>query len=276
MLTSTPVPGPSRRQVWKMFDRIAPAYDRANRALSFGTDRYWRRELVAALPEVPDLKLLDLATGTGDVLLAAAKTRNALLKLAVGVDMSGGMLTIGRRKLRMAGLESRCVMIRGDALRLPLPDNWADGITMAFGIRNTLDPSAVLREMFRVARPGGRILVLEFSLPGNPLLRAGYLVYFRHVLPILGGWIAGDPDAYRYLNRTVESFPRGEAFLSMMEDAGFASPRQIPLTFGIAELYIGEKPGGTRDETAVTPPHAAPHTDNGLMGQRPPGSHDTA
>lgn len=241
MSAFSPMSGPSRQQIWKMFDRIAPAYDLANRALSFGTDRNWRRKLVSTLPDGPDLRLLDLATGTGDVLIAAARARRANLGIGVGLDMSGGMLAVGRQKLQKAGLEARCVMVRGDALCLPFPDNWADGITMAFGIRNTLDPGAALREMYRVCRPGGRTLILEFSLPENPLLRAGYLLYFRHILPILGGWIAGDTDAYRYLNQTVESFPRGQAFLSMMEDAGFACLQVIPLTFGIASLYRGEK-----------------------------------
>jgi len=251
MSVSSPVPGPSRRQIWKMFNRIAPAYDRANLVLSFGTDRNWRRKLVNALPEDPDLCLLDLATGTGDVLIAAARARGSCLRMGVGLDMSGGMLAVGRKKLQAAGLNSICAMVRGDALRLPFPDNWADGITMAFGIRNTLDPAVALREMHRVCRPGGRTLILEFSLPENPLLRAGYLLYFRHVLPILGGWIAGDTDAYRYLNRTVESFPRGQTFLSLMEDAGFTSLQVTPLTFGIAALYRGEKRKDQHDETTV-------------------------
>ncbi|HPU97876.1 MAG TPA: bifunctional demethylmenaquinone methyltransferase/2-methoxy-6-polyprenyl-1,4-benzoquinol methylase UbiE [Candidatus Hydrogenedentes bacterium] len=241
------VSGPSRHQIWKMFDRIAPAYDRANRLLSMGTDRRWRAKLVALLPDTPGLKLVDLATGTGDVLLAAARERTGTLNIAVGADLSGGMLSVGREKIRAAGLSGKCFLTRGDALHLPFPDCWADAVTMAFGIRNTVDPPAALREMARILRPGGRALILEFSLPEHPLIRSGYLFYFRHMLPLLGGWIAGDTGAYRYLNRTVESFPQGETFISLMAAAGFARMRHIKLTFGIASLYIGEK---TEEQTA--------------------------
>lgn len=229
----------SGRQVWKMFDRIAHRYDLLNRLLSFGRDIAWRKHLCRQLPSHSALQLLDLATGTADVLLAMPKYRD--VSFGVGVDPSGGMLQHGWDKIKGRGEAERLRLVRGDAMALSLPDNHFDAVTIAFGIRNVADFEAGLREMHRILKPGGRAIILEFSLPPNRLFRMGYLFYFRHILPRIGGLISGDFAAYRYLNQTVESFPYGDAFRECMERAGFQSTQAHPQTLGIASVYVGEK-----------------------------------
>lgn len=223
-----------------MFDRIAHRYDLLNRLLSFGRDVAWRRRMARNLPDVEGLHVLDLATGTADVLLFFhAESRR--LAYGVGVDMSSGMLAHGREKVLRAGLSHKVALVRGDATAIPVAEGSFDVVTISFGIRNVVNVEAGLREMRRVLRPSGRALVLEFSLPRNPFIRVPYLFYFRHVLPRVGGLISGNADAYRYLNRTVETFPYGEAFCALMTGAGFKRVASQPLTFGVATLYVGEK-----------------------------------
>lgn len=223
-----------------MFDRIAHRYDLLNRLLSFGTDVRWRKRLGQHLPAGDTLNVLDLATGTADVLISLERHCPSVQR-GTGVDVSFGMLSHGVPKLRALGLAGRFRLVRGDAMRLPLPTDRYDAATISFGIRNVLDVGAGLREMHRVLRPGGRVLVLEFSLPGNALFRAGYLFYFRHVLPRIGALLSGDGHAYRYLNQTVETFPYGEAFCALLREAGFREVKAFPLTLGIATLYQGDK-----------------------------------
>ncbi len=234
--------GPSRRHVRHMFDEIAGAYDLANRVLSLRRDVAWRRRLTALLPSGNRARLLDLATGTCDVLIAAHRAGCAAPG-SVGADFSAGMLREGAKKLDRAGLAGALRLVCADATRLGFADAAFDAVTIAFGIRNVLDVDAALREICRVLRPGGRAVILEFSMPGNVLLRTGYLLYFRHVLPRLGGLVSGKPDAYRYLNQSVESFPHGRAFCERMEQAGFVGVTASPLSFGIATLYTGLRPG---------------------------------
>lgn len=224
-----------------MFDRIAPRYDLLNRVLSMRQDVYWRRRLARLLPDRPELALLDLATGTGDVLIELTR-RTPRITTAVGMDMAGQMLRIGQQKLAARPPEAHTAMVRADATCIAAADAQFDAVTIAFGIRNVLDVKAGLREMHRVLKPGGRALILEFSLPQNRLLRSLYLLYFRHVLPRIGGALSGDEPAYRYLNQTVESFPYGEAFCGLMRAAGFVAVRVTPLTFGIASIYTGDRP----------------------------------
>jgi demethylmenaquinone methyltransferase/2-methoxy-6-polyprenyl-1,4-benzoquinol methylase len=197
--------------------------------------------MVRGLPKGNALRVLDLATGTADVLIAMASQPGRVAS-GIGVDPSGGMLAYGRRKLLRRGLEGPFCLVRGDAMRLGLADASFDAATIAFGIRNVADVPLGLREIHRVLRPGGRALVLEFSLPRNVLFRSGYLFYFRHVLPRIGGLLSGDQAAYRYLNETVETFPYGDAFLALLREAGFTELRARPLTFGIATLYEGTRP----------------------------------
>ena len=231
---------PSRINVGSMFDRIAHRYDLLNRLLSFGTDVRWRKRLGKHLPQGDALNVLDLATGTADLLISMKK-HCPRVQRGTGVDVSFGMLSYGVPKLHALGLADRFRLVRGDAMRLPLPSDHFDAATISFGIRNVLDVGAGLREMHRVLRPGGRVLVLEFSLPGNALFRTGYLFYFRHVLPRIGALLSGDSHAYHYLNQTVETFPYGEAFCALLRDAGFRDVRAFPLTLGIATLYQGDK-----------------------------------
>ncbi len=230
----------SRKKVWHMFDRIATRYDLLNRLLSFGQDIRWRNKLARMLPDRQRLKVLDVATGTGDVILSLfEKNRNVFQ--AVGVDMSEKMLEIGRRKMRENHLDKVVEMQLGDAARLPFEDAQFDVVTIAFGIRNVYDVDKALQEMHRVLKPGGRALILEFSLPAQSFIRSAYLLYFRHVLPKIGGVISGDPYAYQYLNKTVESFPYGEAFCAIMEANGFTNVKAKPLTLGVATIYQGDK-----------------------------------
>lgn len=233
-------PSPSRQNVGQMFDRIAHRYDLANRVLSMGTDTGWRKRMARHLPEREDMKILDMATGTGDVLLAMHRM-NTRVRSGVGMDVSANMLAIGRDKIEDRGLAAAFRMVRADATCIGAADDSFDALTISFGIRNVPDVPAALREFHRVLNPGGRLLILEFSLPANPLFRPVYLLYLRHILPRIGGLLSGDQSAYRYLNQTIETFPYGEAFCSLMLDAGFQSVQAQPLTMGIATLYQGDK-----------------------------------
>lgn len=231
---------PTQAESWKMFDRIARRYDFLNRLLSFRRDVAWRRRMIQCLPEGDSLNLLDLATGTGDVLINIYHTSGKIEK-GIGLDMSSGMLSFGRTKLIQQRLTDHLRLMRGDAMTMGLADETFDVATMSFGIRNVPDVPKALRDIHRVLKQGGRALILEFSIPKNPLFRSLYLFYFRHVLTRIGGWVSGDSQAYKYLNSTVEAFPYGDAFTTLMTDAGFQRIEAHELTFGIATLYVGDK-----------------------------------
>jgi demethylmenaquinone methyltransferase/2-methoxy-6-polyprenyl-1,4-benzoquinol methylase len=235
---------PSRRQVWEMFDRIAPRYDLLNRLLSFRRDVAWRKRMARQIPPGDGLRLLDLATGTADQIISLMQT-NERITSAVGVDMSEGMLKCGREKITRLAWDSRVVLRTGDAMSVPESDQAFDVATMSFGIRNVLNVTESLREVRRVLKPGGRALILEFSTPSNPLFRPLYFFYLRHILPVLGGMLSGDRTAYRYLNRTIETFPSGRDFCAIMETAGFENVKAIPLTLGIASIYQGDRPAAS-------------------------------
>jgi demethylmenaquinone methyltransferase/2-methoxy-6-polyprenyl-1,4-benzoquinol methylase len=221
-----------------MFDRIAPRYDLLNRLLSGGTDVRWRRKAVDFLGLAPPLRVLDLCSGTADLLVEAL--RRDPRSSGVGVDLSHGMLVRGAAKLARRGLVRRALLAGGDAEHLPVASGAFDAALVAFGIRNVSDPLAALREVHRALRPGGRFVVLEFSMPRG-LLGVAYRVYFRHVLPRLGGLIS-DGSAYSYLPASVARFPSPDAFAGLVREAGFTSVRWQLLTFGIACLHRGEKP----------------------------------
>jgi len=235
---TTPTPGaPEKAAVRSMFDRIAPSYDLLNRLLSLGTDVRWRKRAVAFLGVAPGARVLDLCTGTADLLLEALRSGRA--RGGLGVDLSHQMLVRGKRKLAAAGA-GHAALAGGDAERLPVGDGTFDGALVAFGIRNVLDPLAALREVHRALRPRGRFVVLEFQTPRGPL-GAAYQLYFRHVLPRVGGLVSGDGTAYAYLPASVARFPEPEAFAALMEEAGFGDVRHERLTLGIAWLHRGEK-----------------------------------
>ena len=234
-----PTPGsPEKAAVRSMFDRIAPRYDLLNRLLSAGTDVRWRRRAVDFLGLDAPGRVLDLCTGTADLLLEALgrDPRSS----GLGVDLSQAMLARGAAKIRRAGLTPRARLVGGDAERLPLGDGLFDGALVAFGIRNIGEPVEALREVYRVLRPGGRFVVLEFSLPPGMVGRL-YRLYFTGVLPRVGGLISGDRSAYAYLPASVAGYPTPEAFGNLMEQAGYTSVRWQLLSGGIACLHRGEK-----------------------------------
>lgn len=231
-------PDNQKKFVWKMFDKISRRYDLLNRLLSFRRDVVWRKKIVRHIPN-STVSVLDLATGTGDILKTVAIEVRGLRSF-YGLDMAREMLRIGRKKLRQSRLEN-CLLIPGDATRIPFREGSFDLVTMAFGIRNVPDVDLCLREILRVLSENGRAIILEFSLPANRLFRAVYLFYFRHILPLLGGIISGDFRAYSYLNSSVENFPYGRAFCRLLEQAGFINVTAFPQTFGIATIYCADK-----------------------------------
>jgi demethylmenaquinone methyltransferase/2-methoxy-6-polyprenyl-1,4-benzoquinol methylase len=223
-----------------MFDRIAHRYDLLNRLLSFGQDSIWRRRVARLLPDGDDLHLLDLATGTADLMLSL-KRRSKCIGFGVGLDMARRMLEIGRQKIARKNQADKLTLVQSDACRLPFDDSTFNAVTIAFGIRNVIDVPMALKDMHRILIPNGRALILEFSLPENRFVRKIYLLYFRHVLPAVGALISGDSRAYRYLNQTVETFPYGQDFCRLMETAGFANVKANRLTLGVATIYQGDR-----------------------------------
>lgn len=234
-----PTPGaPEKAEVRSMFDRIAPRYDLLNHLLSAGTDVLWRRAAVDFLELRPPARILDFCTGTADLLIELLRRDGR--HRGVGVDLSHEMLVRGGLKLRRRGLADRGQLALGDAERIPLASSAFDGALVAFGIRNIGDPETALGEVHRVLRPGGRLVVLEFSMPQG-LLGSLYRLYFREILPRVGGLVSGDRGAYAYLPASVARFPSPEAFAALLERAGFAAVRWRPLTGGIAHLHRGDK-----------------------------------
>lgn len=235
----SPTPGaPEKAAVRSMFDRIAPRYDLLNHLLSAGTDVRWRRAAVDFLGLRPPARVLDFCTGTADLLIEILKRDRG--HRGVGVDLSHEMLVRGALKLRRRSLADRGYLSLGDAERIPLASSAFDGALVAFGIRNIGDPEAALREVRRVLRPGGRLVVLEFSMPQG-VLGSLYRLYFREVLPRVGGLVSGDRGAYAYLPASVARFPSPEAFAALLETCGFTAVRWRPLTGGIAHLHRGDK-----------------------------------
>ncbi|RIH85355.1 Ubiquinone/menaquinone biosynthesis C-methyltransferase UbiE [Meiothermus luteus] len=219
-----------------MFSEIAPRYDLLNRVLSAGVDRRWRKALVEAALERGPKRILDLATGTGDVALLLK--RLAPQAEVIGGDFAPPMLELARLKARRAGLEIS--FVQADALALPFPDHRFDLVTIAFGFRNFADHERALAELHRVIAPGGRLCILEFPPPPKGGLGRLYRLYFTRILPLIGGLISGNPGAYRYLPESVERFPDPPTLATMMGLAGFETHYR-PLTGGIAALHVGDK-----------------------------------
>ena len=224
-----------------MFDGIAPDYDRLNHLMSLGTDRSWRRRALreAVTPEAPQ-QILDIACGTGDFSLAIARRMHPDSRVT-GLDLSEGMLAVMREKVEEAGLRERISCLQGDSEALPFPDGRFDVATIAFGIRNFEYREAALREILRVLRPGGRLVILELSVPENRLLRGCYNLYFKHFVPWIGGIISGDKAAYRYLPASVQAFPGRRAWTETMARCGYACVRHRAFSFVICRMYVGEK-----------------------------------
>ena len=230
-------------RVRRMFGQIAGRYDFLNHLLSLGIDRYWRRRTTRLVPPAGTLPILDVCTGTGDLALAYDKAAGAKTPI-IAADFCHEMLAIGRKKSQAAGADSRVTFIEADAQALPLPSDTFQIVCVAFGLRNVADTDRGLAEMVRVAAPGGHVAVLEFSTPTAQPFKAIYGWYFRHVLPRVGQFVArNSSQAYEYLPASVGEFAQGEALVERMRAAGLTSVRRYPLTFGVATLYVGEKPG---------------------------------
>lgn len=228
-----------KAQVREMFDNIAPRYDLLNHTLSLSIDRLWRRHAVNAVRGYAPHRILDVATGTGD--LAIELARRIPDSEVLAVDLSGGMLEVARRKVAARGLGERISLREEDAEHLTLPDASVDAATVAFGVRNFGDLSAGLRELARTIKPGGAVVILEFSRPRNRVFRRLYELYTGKVLPRIGGAVSRDKRAYEYLPASVGEFPAPERFLALMEQAGFTHCRARSQSFGIAQIYIGER-----------------------------------
>ncbi|MCF7806794.1 MAG: bifunctional demethylmenaquinone methyltransferase/2-methoxy-6-polyprenyl-1,4-benzoquinol methylase UbiE [Simkaniaceae bacterium] len=225
---------------YQLFDQISTNYDRINHILSFGIDVYWRHYLVQHIPKHQLIEAIDLACGTGDQLLTILKKRNNVTHIR-GLDLSTEMLKVATKKASKHPEGYRTSFETADAQHLPSSAASTDLITMSFGIRNIENPSLCLKEMHRVLNAKGKVLILEFSMPTSFLFRRLYLFYLRHVLTRIGKLLSKNARAYSYLNETIETFPSGHDFLNLMREAGFSSVQAIPLTFGIASLYIGKK-----------------------------------
>lgn len=229
----------SRKEIWKMFDAISTTYDKVNLILSFGIDRVWRKTLAEHLPKESSLDVLDCATGTGDQLFSILQ-KNPSWK-GIGIDLSQEMLEIAKKKNVKKGLEMKANFQVASALDLPFPDDSFAAVTISFGIRNVENVVEALTEMRRVLLPGGTILILEFSLPKNPILRFFHSFYLKKVLPFVGGVFSKNKEAYTYLQKTIDSFPYGKSFCDLLFKAGFQQVKDYPLSGGIATLYEGRK-----------------------------------
>lgn len=225
------------KHVEQMFDSIAPRYDLLNRVLSLGIDQQWRTQAIQLLEDDQPQRILDVATGTADLAIKAEDLLHP--RQVVGVDLSAEMLRFGREKIRKRGLSGRITLQQADAEMLPFSDDTFDAALVAFGVRNFEDLEAGLRDIARVLRPDGALVVLEFSYPRQTPIKQLYRFYSTHVLPRIGGAISSNDSAYQYLPESVAAFPDGPDFLARMQAAGYDDLLWKPLTFGIASLYRG-------------------------------------
>lgn len=227
-----------KSEMTKMFDNIAKRYDFLNRLLSMGIDKGWRKQLVKlVIKENPD-NILDMATGTADLAISLAKSTTATI---TGVDISEGMLSIGKQKVLTAKLQGRVDLLVGAAENIPFPDNYFDVATVSFGVRNFEETLTGLGEIRRVLKSGGQLLVLDFSKPTSFPVKQFYSIYFKYLLPAIGGLISRDKKAYKYLFDSVEAFPSGKEFISLLKQVEFTDTTCKPLTFGISSIYTARK-----------------------------------
>ncbi len=227
-----------KEQVATMFDNIAFRYDFLNHLLSMGIDKIWRRRAIRLLKSIPAPRILDIATGTGDLALAALRLKPSEI---VGLDMSKEMLKVAQVKVDKRGLSSTIKLMHGDSESIPFPDNSFDAITVAFGVRNFENLNRGLSEMSRVLKPGGKVVILEFSNPTQFPVKQIYGFYFKYVLPFWGGLFSKDKAAYTYLPESVRAFPEGKQFEMEMVNANLKPLKSLKQTFGVATIYFGEK-----------------------------------
>lgn len=227
-----------KEQVKQMFDNISPKYDLLNRILSMGIDVRWRKDVVKRVNQSKPQNILDIATGTGDLAIQIAKTNQAQI---TGFDLSEGMLQVGRQKVAAENLQDRIKMIQGDAENMPFEDNSFDCITVAFGVRNFENLEKGLNEIYRVLKPGGKFIILEFSQPESFPMKQLYAFYSKNILPKIGKQISKDESAYTYLPDSVKAFPYGEEMKNILKNSKFVNPSDKKLTFGIASIYESTK-----------------------------------
>jgi demethylmenaquinone methyltransferase / 2-methoxy-6-polyprenyl-1,4-benzoquinol methylase len=232
---------PSRQEIWKMFDTISPTYDRVNRWMTFGLDLYWRGKMASFLPKEENLLVLDCATGTADQALSLAKKAPHIVKI-IGIDLSEEMLLKGSKKLQATSFAHKIELKKASALEIPYESGSFHCVTISFGIRNVVDVGSCLKEILRVLKPGGKVLILETSLPENALLKKAHAIYLQRILPKIGGWISKQKSAYEYLQQTAETFPSGSAFCDLLQEAGFTKATSHPLSLGAVSIYEGQRP----------------------------------
>lgn len=221
-----------------MFDTISGDYDGLNRVISFGIDIKWRKKVVKLVKEKQPKTILDIATGTGDLAINLAQTNADKI---IGLDISSGMLDIGKEKVKKKGLESKIDMILGDSENMPFDDNTFDAITVAFGVRNFETLENGLKEILRVLKPNGTFIILETSMPDKTPYKQGYNFYTKNILPVIGRLFSKDRSAYKYLCESASLFPYGEALNNILRKIGFINVEDFPQTFGVATIYKSSK-----------------------------------
>lgn len=226
-------------QVAEMFDNISPKYDFLNRLLSGGIDVYWRKKALKMIKNEPNKLILDIATGTGDLAIEAIKQLNP--DKIVGVDLSEGMLSVGRQKIQKLNLQDKISMQMGDSEKLLFDDNTFDTVIVSFGVRNYENLLAGLTEMYRVTKPGGTCLIVEFSKPTMFPFKQLYWFYTTKILPFIGNLVSKDNSAYSYLPESMLAFPAGKDFLEVFDKSGYKNTTATALSFGICSVYIGKK-----------------------------------
>ena len=227
-----------KEQVTQMFDTIANEYDGLNRVISLGIDTKWRKRLVKLVKEKQPEKILDIATGTGDLAIALAETGAEQI---IGLDISKGMLEVGQKKIVAKNLDKTIQMVLGDGEHLPFDNNYFDAITVAFGVRNFEDLEQGLKEILRVLKPGGILAVLETSVPAKIPIKQGYFLYTRYIVPLVGRLFSRDRNAYAYLSESAAAFPHGKDFNNILGKIGFIGMENKPQSLGVASIYIASK-----------------------------------
>lgn len=227
-----------KQQVEQMFDTISGNYDSLNRMISLGTDQGWRRKVLRMVSAKNPETILDIATGTGDLAILLSKS-NA--KRIVGLDLSAGMLEVGKEKVKALGLQNKIEMVQGDSENLPFEDNTFDAITVAFGVRNFETLEKGLAEILRVLKPNGIFVILETSVPTKFPFKQGYNFYMKSLMPLMGKMFSKDQKAYEYLSESAQNFPYGEALNNILRKVGFKNVQHSPQTMGVATIYSASK-----------------------------------
>jgi demethylmenaquinone methyltransferase/2-methoxy-6-polyprenyl-1,4-benzoquinol methylase len=227
-----------KEQVTKMFDTISKDYDGLNRVISFGFDVNWRKKVVKIVKDKKPDSILDIATGTGDLAIQFSETSASKI---VGLDISKGMLEIGKVKVEKKGLQDRVELVLGDSENMIFQDNSFDAVTVAFGVRNFENLEKGLKEIYRVLKPKGTFVILETSVPAKTPYKQGYMAYTKYILPLIGKVFSKDRNAYKYLSESASVFPYGDALNNILQEIGFNSVEDFPQTFGVATIYRATK-----------------------------------